>query len=36
MTGRPVSEVAADLGVSTQAIYNWRRQGRLTPASGRE
>jgi len=24
--GRPVTEVAADLGVSTQAIYNWRRQ----------
>jgi transposase-like protein len=27
--GRPVSEVAADLGVSTQAIYNWRRQEQI-------
>jgi transposase-like protein len=27
--GRPVSEVAADLGVSTQAIYNWRRQAEI-------
>ncbi len=24
--GRPVTRVSADLGVSTQAIYNWRRQ----------
>lgn len=27
--GRPVTEVAADLGVSTQAIYNWRRQEQI-------
>jgi transposase len=27
--GRPVTEVAADLGVSTQAIYNWRRQAEI-------
>lgn len=24
--GRSVAEVAADLGVSSQAIYNWRRR----------
>ena len=24
--GRSVAEVASDLGVSGQAIYNWRRQ----------
>ncbi len=27
--GRSVSEVAADLGVSTQTIYNWRRQEQI-------
>lgn len=27
--GRSVAEVAADLGVSGQAIYNWRRQDRV-------
>ena len=27
--GRSVSEVAADLGVSTQAIYNWPRQEQI-------
>lgn len=27
--GRPVRELAVDLGVSEQAIYNWRRQERI-------
>lgn len=27
--GRSVTEIAADLGVSTQTIYNWRRQERI-------
>lgn len=27
--GRSVAEVAADLGVSCQAIYNWRRRERV-------
>lgn len=27
--GRSVSEVASDLGVSSQAIYNWRRQAEI-------
>lgn len=27
--GRPVSEVAELLGISTQTIYNWRRQERI-------
>ena len=27
--GRSVAEVAADLGVSSQAIYNWRRQEQI-------
>lgn len=27
--GRKVSEVAADLGVSEQSIYTWRRQARI-------
>ena len=27
--GRSVSEVAADLGVSSQAIYSWRRQAEV-------
>ncbi len=28
-SGRSVAEVAADLGVSAQAIYNWRRQEQI-------
>jgi transposase-like protein len=27
--GRRVAEVAADLGISDQTIYNWRRQDRI-------
>jgi len=27
--GRKVSEIAAELGVSEQTIYTWRRQGRI-------
>lgn len=27
--GRPVAEVAADLGISAQSIYTWRRQTRV-------
>ena len=27
--GRRVAEVAADLGISDQRIYNWRRQDRI-------
>jgi len=27
--GRKISEVAADLGISDQTIYNWRRQDRI-------
>jgi transposase-like protein len=27
--GKSVSEVAADLGLSTQTIYNWRRQEQI-------
>ena len=27
--GRPVAEVAADLGISTQAIYNWGKQDQI-------
>ena len=27
--GKAVSEVAGDLGVSAQAIYNWRRQEQI-------
>lgn len=25
-SGRPVAQVAVELGISAQAIYNWRRQ----------
>ena len=25
-SGRPVTEIAVDLGVSAQTIYSWRRQ----------
>jgi transposase-like protein len=28
-SGRKVADVARDLGVSDQAIYNWRRQDRI-------
>src|SRR3954470_9629488 len=28
-TGKTVSEVAFDLGVSSQTIYNWRRQAEI-------
>ncbi|MFZ1490199.1 MAG: transposase [Ilumatobacteraceae bacterium] len=27
--GRPVAEIAAQLGVSDQTIYNWRKQDRI-------
>jgi transposase-like protein len=27
--GRKVADVAADLGISDQTIYNWRRQDRI-------
>ena len=27
--GRKVSEIAADLGISEQTIYTWRRQARI-------
>jgi len=27
--GRSITEVAAELGVSSQSIYNWRRQERI-------
>ena len=27
--GRPVREIARDLGISDQTIYNWRRQDRI-------
>lgn len=27
--GRPVVEIAAQLGVSDQTIYNWRKQDRI-------
>jgi transposase-like protein len=27
--GRAVTEIAAELGVSSQSIYNWRRQERI-------
>jgi transposase len=29
LTGRPVSEVAKDLGVSDQTLFNWRRQAQI-------
>jgi transposase len=28
-SGRPVAQVAADLGISAQAIYNWRKQDQI-------
>ena len=27
--GRPIAEVAKDLGISDQSIYTWRRQDRI-------
>lgn len=27
--GRKVADIAADLGISDQTIYNWRRQARI-------
>jgi DNA-binding phage protein len=30
---RPVAQVAADLGISDQTIYAWRKQELTTPAS---
>ena len=29
LTGKPVSQVAKDLGVSEQTLFNWRRQGQV-------
>ena len=28
-SGRPVAAVAADLGISGQSVYTWRRQARI-------
>jgi transposase len=28
-SGRPVAQVAAELGISAQAIYNWRKQDQI-------
>jgi transposase-like protein len=28
-TGRKIADVAADLGISEQTIYTWRRQDRI-------
>lgn len=28
-SGRPVADVARDLGISTESIYTWRRQDRI-------
>jgi hypothetical protein len=33
--GRPVADVARDLQISAQTIYNWRRQDRITGAWNR-
>lgn len=27
--GRPIADIARDLGISDQTIYNWRRQDRV-------
>lgn len=27
--GRPIAEIAGDLGISQQAIYSWRKQERI-------
>ena len=29
LTGKPVSQVAKDLGVSEQTLFNWRRQAQI-------
>jgi transposase len=29
LTGKPVSQVAKDLGVSDQTLFNWRRQAQI-------
>jgi transposase len=29
LSGKPVSQVAKDLGVSEQTLFNWRRQGQV-------
>jgi len=29
LSGKPVSQVAKDLGVSEQTLFNWRRQARI-------
>ncbi len=31
--GRPVAQVAAELGISDQSIYTWRRQARIDAGS---
>ena len=31
--GRPVAQIAADLGISDQTIYGWRRQEQSHPGS---
>ncbi|MCY3949784.1 MAG: transposase, partial [Acidimicrobiaceae bacterium] len=31
--GRPVAVVAAELGISDQSIYSWRRQARIEEVS---
>ena len=31
--GRPVAAVAAELGISGQSIYTWRRQARIDAGS---
>jgi transposase len=28
-TGRPIADIARDLGISDQTVYNWRRQDRV-------
>ncbi|MCB1032169.1 MAG: transposase, partial [Acidimicrobiales bacterium] len=27
--GRPIADIARDLGISDQTVYNWRRQDRV-------
>lgn len=33
-TGRPVSEIAEELCISTSLLYSWQRASRRTPAGG--
>jgi hypothetical protein len=33
--GRPVVDVARDLGITTQSIYSWRRQDRIERSGDR-